>query len=106
MRLSEVLPADIAPPPGADAVHVTGITAASAAVGYIACKCATHDCQRRSVAVDRDPEHTLARGTWAHHDRPRAVPEQDTRVAVGVVGDPRQQLDPDHEHVVREIVVG
>jgi len=33
MRLSEVLPADIAPPPGADAVHVTGITAASAAVG-------------------------------------------------------------------------
>ena len=33
MRLTEVLPADIAPPPGADAVHVTGITAASAAVG-------------------------------------------------------------------------
>ncbi|WP_409563221.1 UDP-N-acetylmuramoyl-L-alanyl-D-glutamate--2,6-diaminopimelate ligase [Hyphomicrobium sp. MC8b] len=33
MRLSEVLPADIAPPPGADAISVSGITAASAAVG-------------------------------------------------------------------------
>ena len=33
MRLSDVLPADIEPPPGADAVLVTGITAASAAVG-------------------------------------------------------------------------
>ncbi len=33
MRLSDVLPADIAPPPGAESVAVTGITAASAAVG-------------------------------------------------------------------------
>ncbi len=33
MRLSDVLPADIEPPPGADAIDVTGITAASAAVG-------------------------------------------------------------------------
>jgi UDP-N-acetylmuramoyl-L-alanyl-D-glutamate--2,6-diaminopimelate ligase len=33
MRLSDVLPADIAPPPGAEGVAVTGITAASAAVG-------------------------------------------------------------------------
>jgi UDP-N-acetylmuramoyl-L-alanyl-D-glutamate--2,6-diaminopimelate ligase len=33
MRLSDVLPVDIEPPPGADAIHVTGITAASAAVG-------------------------------------------------------------------------
>ncbi len=33
MRLSDVLPADIEPPPGADAVRVTGITAVSAAVG-------------------------------------------------------------------------
>jgi UDP-N-acetylmuramoyl-L-alanyl-D-glutamate--2,6-diaminopimelate ligase len=33
MRLSEVLPAGIAAPPGADSIHVTGITAASAAVG-------------------------------------------------------------------------
>ncbi len=33
MRLSDVLPADIEPPPGADTVLVTGITAASAAVG-------------------------------------------------------------------------
>lgn len=33
MRLSEVLPAGIAPPPGADSILVTGITAASAAVG-------------------------------------------------------------------------
>jgi UDP-N-acetylmuramoyl-L-alanyl-D-glutamate--2,6-diaminopimelate ligase len=32
MRLSDVLPADIEPPPGADRVLVTGITAASAAV--------------------------------------------------------------------------
>jgi UDP-N-acetylmuramoyl-L-alanyl-D-glutamate--2,6-diaminopimelate ligase len=33
MRLSEVLPAGIAAPPGADSIQVTGITAASAAVG-------------------------------------------------------------------------
>ena len=33
MRLSDVLPPEIAPPPGADAISVTGITAASAAVG-------------------------------------------------------------------------
>jgi UDP-N-acetylmuramoyl-L-alanyl-D-glutamate--2,6-diaminopimelate ligase len=33
MRLSDVLPADIEPPPGADDISVTGITAASAAVG-------------------------------------------------------------------------
>jgi UDP-N-acetylmuramoyl-L-alanyl-D-glutamate--2,6-diaminopimelate ligase len=33
MRLSDVLPADIEPPPGADSIQVTGITAASAAVG-------------------------------------------------------------------------
>ncbi|MFA5955161.1 UDP-N-acetylmuramoyl-L-alanyl-D-glutamate--2,6-diaminopimelate ligase [Hyphomicrobium sp.] len=33
MRLSEVLPADIEPPPGAHDISVTGITAASAAVG-------------------------------------------------------------------------
>ena len=33
MRLSDVLPADIELPPGADSIQVTGITAASAAVG-------------------------------------------------------------------------
>ncbi|MBS0232408.1 MAG: UDP-N-acetylmuramoyl-L-alanyl-D-glutamate--2,6-diaminopimelate ligase [Proteobacteria bacterium] len=33
MRLSEVLPADIEPPPGAQNISVSGITAASAAVG-------------------------------------------------------------------------
>jgi UDP-N-acetylmuramoyl-L-alanyl-D-glutamate--2,6-diaminopimelate ligase len=33
MRLSEVLPADIEPPPGAQDISVSGITAASAAVG-------------------------------------------------------------------------
>jgi UDP-N-acetylmuramoyl-L-alanyl-D-glutamate--2,6-diaminopimelate ligase len=33
MRLSDVLPADIVPPPGADDIQVTGITAMSAAVG-------------------------------------------------------------------------
>ncbi len=33
MRLSDVLPADIEPPPGASDIQVTGITAASAAVG-------------------------------------------------------------------------
>jgi UDP-N-acetylmuramoyl-L-alanyl-D-glutamate--2,6-diaminopimelate ligase len=33
MRLSDVLPADIDPPPGAGSIQVTGITAASAAVG-------------------------------------------------------------------------
>jgi UDP-N-acetylmuramoyl-L-alanyl-D-glutamate--2,6-diaminopimelate ligase len=33
MRLSDVLPADIRPPPGADSILVSGITAASAAVG-------------------------------------------------------------------------
>ena len=33
MRLSDVLPADVEPPPGADDISVTGITAASAAVG-------------------------------------------------------------------------
>lgn len=33
MRLSDVLPADIERPPGADSIHVTGITAASSAVG-------------------------------------------------------------------------
>ncbi len=32
MRLSDVLPADIEPPPGASDIQVTGITAASAAV--------------------------------------------------------------------------
>ena len=34
MRLSDVLPADIDPPPGAGSIQVTGITAASAAVGH------------------------------------------------------------------------
>ena len=33
MRLSDVLPPEIAPPPGADAIDVSGITAASAAAG-------------------------------------------------------------------------
>ncbi|HVZ03169.1 UDP-N-acetylmuramoyl-L-alanyl-D-glutamate--2,6-diaminopimelate ligase [Hyphomicrobium sp.] len=33
MRLNDVLPADIEPPPGADSIRVTGITASSAAVG-------------------------------------------------------------------------
>lgn len=33
MRLSDVLPADIEPPPGADDIFVSGITAASAAAG-------------------------------------------------------------------------
>ena len=32
MRLSDVLPADVTPPPGAASIEVTGITAASAAV--------------------------------------------------------------------------
>jgi UDP-N-acetylmuramoyl-L-alanyl-D-glutamate--2,6-diaminopimelate ligase len=34
MRLSDVLPVDIDPPPGAGSIQVTGITAASAAVGH------------------------------------------------------------------------
>lgn len=34
MRLSDVLPAGIDPPPGAGSIRVTGITAASAAVGH------------------------------------------------------------------------
>ena len=52
-----------------------------------------------AVAVHVEAHEAAGRIGGGHDHGARAVAEQDARVAVGVVEEPAQQLDADHEHV-------